>query len=302
MKNNESSMTALISSFSRAYHEENDDPKIFSDNLAKQLMTAGEYEQISRYMAGGIDFFSPDKKEAFSTPAETLRWVVHTQLAPTPLARARFSEDALANAIQVGASQYVILGAGMDTFAYRNPDVLEHFHVFEVDHPATQAFKKQRVEQAGWGISDNLHYVPIDFSAGDLVAGLMKAGLDQHKLTFFSWLGVSYYLTKERFAALLKAISGIVPRGSSIVFDYADEFLFSSDVKRVQNMIAMAKASGEPMKSSFSYPELEKMLEDSGWLIYEHLTSDEIEERFFSGRNDYLHAFEHINYCLAVTR
>lgn len=302
MKKNESSMTALISSFSRAYHVENDNPKIFSDTLARQLMTDDEYKQISGYMAGGIDFFAPDKKEELATPEESLKWVVQTQLAPTPLARARYCEDALENAIRIGASQYVILGAGMDTFAYRNPEILSSIHVFEVDHPNTQKFKKQRVEQAGWTIPENLHYVPMDFSTDDLATELKKAGFDNRKLTFFSWLGVSYYLTKEQIDAMLKTIASLVPQGSSIVFDYADEYLFSSDVKRVQNMVAMANASGEPMKSSFSYPELEKSLENAGLLIYEHLSSDDIEQRFFSNRDDALHAFEHISYALAVVR
>ncbi len=302
MKQNESSMTALISAFSRAYHVENDHPVIFSDTLAKQLMTDDEYKQISGYMAGGIDFFAPDKKDEFSTIEQSLKWVVQTQLAPTPLARARFCEDALQNAIQTGASQYVILGAGMDTFAYRNPELLSKIHVFEVDHPNTQDFKKQRVEDAGWTVPKNLHYVSMDFTTDNLAIELEKAGFDNRKLTFFSWLGVTYYLTKDQISRMLKTISSLTPQGSSIVFDYADENLFSSDVKRVQNMIAMANTSGEPMKSSFSYSELEKSLEDAGWLIYEHLTSNEIQERFFSNRKDYLHSFEHINYALAVVR
>jgi O-methyltransferase involved in polyketide biosynthesis len=92
-----------------------------------------------------------------------------------------------------------------------------------------------------------------------------------------------------------------VPQGSSVVFDYADENLFASEVKRVQSMVAMAEASGEPMKFCSGYAELEKLLEEAGWLIYEHLSPDEIETRCFTGRNDYLHAFEHINYVLAVT-
>ncbi len=302
MKQNESSMTALISAFSRAYHVENDHPVIFSDTLAKQLMTDDEYKQISGYMAGGIDFFAPDKKDEFSTIEQSLKWVVQTQLAPTPLARARFCEDALQNAIQTGASQYVILGAGMDTFAYRNPELLSKIHVFEVDHPNTQDFKKQRVEDAGWTVPKNLHYVSMDFTTDNLAIELEKAGFDNRKLTFFSWLGVTYYLTKDQISTMLETISSLTPQGSTIVFDYADENLFSSDVKRVQNMIAMANTSGEPMKSSFSYSELEKSLEDAGWLIYEHLTSNEIQERFFSNRKDYLHSFEHINYALAVVR
>jgi methyltransferase (TIGR00027 family) len=302
MKDNQSSMTALISSFGRAYHFEHDTPTIFADRVARQLMTDDEYEQIAGYMAGGIDFFAPEKKGEFTDKGEALKWIIQTQISPTPLARAKYCEDMLRNAISIGAEQYVILGAGMDTFAYRNYDIISKIKVFELDHPNTQKFKKLKVEQAGFTISDNLKYVPIDFKEDNLAHELDRAGFNRNKRTFFSWLGVTYYLTKEQILNTLQAISAVSAKGSSIVFDYADEKLFISDVKRVQNMIAMAKASGEPMQSCFSYEELERLLERADFLLYEHLTAENIEERFFAGRNDYLHAFEHINYALAVKK
>jgi methyltransferase (TIGR00027 family) len=141
----------------------------------------------------------------------------------------------------------------------------------------------------------------VDFAKDNLVEALVDAGFDTRARSFFSLLGVSYYLTKEHLQTLLTTIAALVPQGSGVAFDYADENLFSSNVKRVQNMVGMAQASGEPMKSCFRYNELEKLLEEAGWLIYEHLSPDEIETRCFAGRNDYLHAFEHINYVLAVT-
>ena len=208
----------------------------------------------------------------------------------------------LDNAIRIGAEQYVILGAGMDTFAYRNPDILSRIKVFELDHPDTQMFKKQKVAQTGLTISENLCYIPIDFSKDSLGEKLSKAGYDVTKRSFFSWLGVTYYLSKEQVLNTLQSISAITPKGSGIVFDYADENLFISDIKRVQNMIAMAKASGEVMQSCYSYKELEQLLEKVDLLIYEHLNEENIEERFFTGRDDYLRAFEHINYILAVKK
>ena len=302
MNDKQSSMTALISSFGRAYHNEKDTPIIFRDPVARQLMTDDEYTQIAAYMIGGIDFFAPEKKNDFTDKGDMLKWVVQTQISPTPLARARYCEDMLENTIRIGAEQYVILGAGMDTFAYRNDKMLSRIKVFEVDHPDTQRFKKQKVQQAGCVISENLRYVPIDFANDNLVDELEKTGFDRSKRTFFSWLGVSYYLTKEQILNTLQAISAISPKGSSIVFDYADENLFVSDIKRVQNMIAMAKASGEPMQSCFGYEELERLLEKADFSLYEHLSTENIEERFFAGRSDYLHAFEHVNYVLAVKR
>ena len=302
MKNNQSSMTALIASFSRAYHMECDEPKIFDDPVARQLMTDEEYKQIMAYMIGGIDFFAPEKKAAFTDHKDILKWVVQTQLAPTPLARARYCEDMLMNAVKMGAKQYVILGAGMDTFAYRNAELLSKIHVFEVDHPDTQELKRQKVKRAGWDIPDNLHYVSTDFAKDSLSGELKKAGLDTGKITFFSLLGVMYYLSKEDNANLLKTISSFTTEGSSILFDYADEQFLTSKIRRVQNQIAMASAAGEPMKAGYTDTEMEKTLAEHGFLIYEYLTTSDIEKRFFSNRIDYLHAFEHINYALAVKK
>lgn len=258
---NQSSLTALMSSFGRVYHVENDSPIIFNDTLSRGLMTDAEYQQIQEYMLGGIDFFAPGKKEEFVSSDDMLKWIVQTQIAPTPLARARYCEDALHTAQLTGTTQYVILGAGMDTFAFRSEEMLNKLSVFEVDHPFTQAEK-----------------------------------------TFFSWLSVSYYLTKEQIETMLKAIESLASEGSSILFDYASGDLFTSSVKRVQNMIAMAEASGEPMKSGFDYSKLEKLLEKHHFLIYEFLNTDDIQSKYFSGRMDDLTAFEHIQYALAVLK
>jgi methyltransferase (TIGR00027 family) len=265
-------------------------------------MTDEEYNQIMGYMVGGIDFFAPDNKYELKNPHEILKWVVQTQLAPTPLARAKYCEDMVMKAIKMGAQQYVILGAGMDTFAYRNHELMSKINVFEVDHPNTQTFKKMKVKQAGLNIHDNLHYVPVDFTKDNLAAELVKYGFDIKKITFFSWLGVTYYLTKDNFKNMLSIISSFSPDGSGLLFDYADDKFLISDVKRVQNQIAMAGAAGEQMKSGYSYVEMERLLAEYGLCIYEHLTTADIEIRFFAGRTDYLHAFEHINYVLAVKK
>ena len=299
---NKSSLTALIASFSRAYHAEFDEPKIFHDPIARQLMTDDEYRQIIGYMVGGIDFFAPEMKSELTAPDDILKWVVQTQLAPTPLARARYCENMAMNAIKIGAKQYVILGAGMDTFAYRNPALLSKIHVFETDHPETQKFKKTKVERAGWVIPGNLHYVPVDFTKDNLTAALHNSGFDATKATFFSWLGVTYYLKKKDFENMVKTISSLSPDSSGLLFDYPDENFLGSDVKRVQNQVAMAQAAGEPMKPGYRYEELEQLLAEYGFLIYEHLTASDIETRFFANRTDYLHAFEHINYALAIKK
>lgn len=302
MNENQSSITALASAFGRAYHFENDYPKIFSDSAARSLMTEAEYQLMSGHMAGGLSFFAPEKQLEFSDPRDALKWVVQTQISPTPLARAKYCEDMLENAVKFGARQYVILGAGMDTFAYRSEGAMRAISVFEVDHLDTQIFKKQKVAEAGLHVPDNLSYVAMDLRKDDIKEELRKANFNFRQRTFFSLLGVTYYLAKEDFADLLCSISAFVPEGSSIVFDYGDEHMFDSSIRRVQNMIAIAKAGGEPMQACYSYAELEKLLENTGWLIYEQLCPTDIELRFFMNRSDYLHAFEHVNFALAVMR
>lgn len=299
---NKSSLTALMSSFGRVYHAYNDTPVIFNDILSRELMTDDEYEQIQGYILGGIDFFAPDKKDTFSSDDDMLKWIVQTQIAPTPLARARYCEDALKTAMLSGTTQYVILGAGMDTFAFRNADTLSNLTVFEVDHLGTQADKQKRIARAGWEIPQQLHFVDADFTKDDLAEKLLQHGYCKDKKTFFSWLGVSYYLTKEQIETMLASMEAFAAEGSSLLFDYASDGLFTSPVRRVQNMIAMAAASGESMKSCFTYDELEKLLEKHHFLIYEHLNTADIQKQYFSDRTDYLNAFEHIEYALTVLK
>lgn len=298
--NDKSSITALMSAFARAYHTRCEQRPIFSDDIAEKLMTDEEYQQISQYVSSGIDFFAPEKKNELHSRDDILKYIVRTQLAPTPAARARFCEDSLKTSVLTGAGQYVILGAGLDTFAFREREFLKKHHVFEVDHPLTQADKRERVSRAGLSVPANLHYVPVDFSCDDLGKKLLDAGFDPKKKTFFSWLGVSYYLTEEQIAAMLDSLAGLSAEGSTLVFDCADEGLFSSDVKRVQNMAAMAAAGGEPMKSCFGYRQLEKLLEEHGFLIYEFLTPEDIQNQFFEEQYGNMTAFEHINYVTAV--
>ena len=305
MKKNESSMTSLISAFGRAYHSQYDTPKIFDDFIIKDLISQKEFADIQENMIKGIRFFNDSIAEKFQDdPDEILKWITQVQLSPTPLARAAYCEQVLLHEIVLGVQQYVILGAGLDTFGFRHPELHDKIDIFEVDYPATQDFKKIRLENANYQIPDTLHFVPMDFTRPFTVQDLIKEGFMPNKKTFFSLLGVSYYLTKEEMANLIHEWFAKLPSGSSIVFDYADDTLFEEKgmSNRVQNMVQMASASGEPMKSCFTYDEMEKMLESSGLLIYEHLSPVTIQNEFFGSRTDYLSAFETIHYIHAVKK
>ena len=296
---NKASVTSLMSCFSRAYHGETEENPIFCDSKAKELISAEEWQTLRASVLGGADFFAPEQAQTL-TGEDLLGYLVNTQLAPTPLARAQFCEESLKTAMQTGTQQYVILGAGLDTFAFREPAFTERYGVFEVDHPLTQADKKERIRRAGWDMPRNLRFVPVDFARDDLQKELLRAGFDPAKKTFFSWLGVSFYLSAGQTDRMLESLAGLSAEGSTLLFDYGDEGLFSSPVRRVRNMLAMAAAGGEPMQSCYSYRELERLLEKHRFLIYELLTPQDIQNRYFTPKTDRWIAFEHIGYVTAV--
>lgn len=296
--NNKTSITALMSSFGRAFHAENEEHPVFVDDLAKNLMTEEEYTAVQNYILGGAQFFEPDMDFSKVEPKEVLRRIVNVHIAPSPLCRQAYTEQALKIALLTGTKQYVILGAGMDTFAFRN----DKFKVFEVDHPLTQKDKIERIKRAGWLVPENLCFVSVDFTNDNLTECLIISGFDPSVKSFFSWLGVTYYLSKSAIDNMLSALSKICAEGSTLVFDYPDEHFFDAPEKRVQNTIMMAKAGGEPMQSSFSYRELEKMLEKHGFLIYELLSPEDVQRNIINKAGADMKAFEHVNYCLAVKK
>ncbi|MDA2735334.1 class I SAM-dependent methyltransferase [Bacillus cereus group sp. Bc015] len=304
VKKGEASITSLVSAFGRAYHSEFDNPKIFDDYVAKEFISQKERNDIEMNMVQGIHFFNTDIAQQFQdNPQEILKWITQVQLSPTPLARAAYCERVLLHEITLGTKQYVILGAGLDTFSFRHRELESNIEIFEVDHPSTQGFKKERIKEAELEAPNNLHFISMDFTKGFSYEQLRNEGFENKK-TFFSLLGVTYYLTKEELSSLIECLFAMVPEGSSIVFDYPDENLFTEKglSNRVENMVKMATIGGEPMKSCFSYTEMEALLEKAGLLIYEHLSPEDINTLYFEGRNDYLEAFETVHYVHAVKK
>ena len=147
-------------------------------------------------------------------------------------------------------------------------------------------------------------FVPIFifWKLPSLAERLIAAGFDPSAKSFFSWLGVTYYLSAEAIDTMLSSLSSLCADGSTLVFDYPDENFFNAPERRVQNTIMMAKAGGEPMQSAFSYSELEKLLEKHGFLIYELLTPEDIQRNVINKIGADMKAFEHVNYCLAVKK
>lgn len=303
MEENRGSLTALITAYSRAYHATHDSPKIFDDFLAHDLFTEEERTFLGRSLAEFLKFTEPERAASCPDQASALAWVMRTHTAPVTLSRSRYTEDTLETAVQKGVRQYVILGAGMDTFAFRRPDLVAQLGVFEVDHPDTQAFKRQRLADLGWERPSQLHFVPVDFAHESLATALKRSAYDPQRLSFFSWLGVTHYLTRDEVFATLRAIAEVSPAGSTVIFDYQDADALDPQKasRRVQVGQEAARRAGEPMQTGFDPLRLGADLEGLGLRLKENLGPADIEERYFKGRTDGYHAFEHAHFAWAVS-
>ena len=214
-------ITALVTAYARAYHATHDSPKIFDDSIADQLYSPEEHRSFDKSLASVLSRYAaidPDFVASKPNDAAALAWIMQHMHGPVTLSRSRYTEECLIEAVRGGVRQYVILGAGFDTFAFRRPDLLKELRVFEVDHPVTQRMKRDRLALAGWNIPTQLHFVPIDFSVQSLTDILHQTDYDPKQLTFFSWLGVTFYLTREAVHAALRALTTIAPQGQHPCF------------------------------------------------------------------------------------
>jgi methyltransferase (TIGR00027 family) len=302
LEKNKVSLTALLTAYARAYHAVHDDPKIFDDFLAYQFFTEEERTNFEQNLADSLKFFDPERAASCPSQASALAWYMRIQGAPTTLSRSRYTENSLEAAFRQGVRQYVILGAGMDTFAFRRPDLASQLKVFEIDHPLTQAFKLSRLKELGWEIPAQLHFIPVDLTKITLANALRQSPYDPRKSSFFSWLGVTIYLTRAEVFNTLRTIAGIAPAGSAIIFDYldTDAFIPGKASKQVQLMREIVRKVGEPLKGGFNPAALAADLAGTGLLLHENLSPSDIEERYFQGRTDGYHAFEHIHFAHAV--
>jgi len=180
--------------------------------------------------------------------------------------------------------------------------VLEHIHIYEVDHPATQAYKIQRLAELGWQLPAQLHFIPIDLTQESLAEALMRSSFNPRVKSFFSWLGVTYYLPRDAVFATFHAIAGIAPAGSEVIFDYLDKdaFVREKAAKYMQTWLDAVRQAGEPLKSCYDPSMIGKNLSDQGLRLHENLSPIDIEKRYFHGRTDHYHALEHANFACAV--
>jgi len=262
MKTGSISMTARAVATRRAAHQILDRPTVLEDPIAVPILGPELYVDPVRH--------SDPRSRAFRA---------------FMVGRSRYTEDNLASAHAAGVTQYVVLGAGLDTFAYRNP--FAGLQVYEVDFPSMQEFKRGMLRAASIPEPANLTFVPLDFEHQTLGEGLAAAAFDAQRPAFFSWLGVVPYLTLSAFRATIDLIAAM-PSGSGITFDYAlaeQELSPRLQVAR-KALAARVAAAGEPFRLFFGSEQMENELKSAGFQRIEQLDSVDLNHRYFTNRTD----------------
>jgi len=247
---------------------------------------AAAYRALHQTLDGGVIFSDPFADSILDDQARARRDEIAAKPSLRPMrlfiaARSRFSEDTLADLVRRGVRQMVVLGAGLDTFALRNPYASQGVHVFEVDYPATQSWKRERLKQAGLAVPVLLTFAPVDFERQSLADGLVAAGFHADRPAFFQWLGVVPYLSRDAIGLTLDFIASVP--GSAVVFDYAEPFA-NYPAERRENVMAIAAsaaARGEPWLSLFDPGEVSDMLQAKGFGHVEDLGLAELTNRFY---------------------
>ncbi|MCP4133728.1 MAG: class I SAM-dependent methyltransferase [bacterium] len=290
MEKNQGSKTADGAAACRAWHLRYGNPVIFEDPFAFQLTSP-----VWRFLAGN----------------RFLSWLITNKLLRSIrpafaniLSRACFTEALLEKAVRKGVSQYILLSSGLDSFALRRKDLASSLKIFEVDHPATQNLKRGRLEKLNIGLPPNLEFVPVDFESESISHGLTRSSFSKKLPSFFSWLGASYYVSSDAVFETLNTVISIAAPGSEFVFDYmiSREYFENAHREAIEIIDRYTTRRGEPLKAAFTPRTFMEDIRKSGFEIVEHISGNEITERYFSDSKDSLWvypslAFIHLRVC-----
>lgn len=209
------------------------------------------------------------------------------RLRASIVGRARFVEDLIIEQHEQGVNQYIILGAGLDTFAQRRPDIASKLQIFEIDQPDTIAWKQQRLTDLGFGVPQYLHFVPVDFEISSWWEQLLKVGFDINKPAVIACTGVSLYLTKEAIIATLDQIATLAPGSKLAMTFYLPVELLDEEDKPMQEMAEKgARAAGTPFVSFFAPNEVLAMAKNAGFKDAKTISTRDIERYYFKDRAD----------------
>jgi len=268
VRDGEPSRSALTVASLRAVHQLLDEPLVFPDPIALPLLGASTEAALR------------DDPFVLNDP-------MSRGLRGALVVRSRFVEDELARCVEAGVRQYILLGAGLDTYAYRNPYSDAGLRVFEVDHPGTQRWKKHLLADAGIGVPASLAFVPVDFERDDLGGALRQSGFRADQAACVSWMGVTMYLTADAVLRTLGTVAGFAA-GSCLCFDYRVPATMLNPIERVVNDVLEQQiaALGEPWLSTFDPAQLRGQLLELGFSSAESATPDDLNVRYFARRKD----------------
>jgi len=262
--------TAVRVALWRALHMEVDSPPhVLEDDIGLRLVAPDEDWRRR-----------PDMDPVFTKPFRA-----------SILARARFIEDLVLEQAKRGIGQYVILGAGLDTFVQRRPEMASRLRVFEIDRPGPQSWKRQRLIEVGLGIPDALRLVPVDFETSDAWGkGLTASGFDAHRAAVVASAGVSIYLSRDAVAATLRDAAVLAP-GSILAMTFVLPIELADPELRPGLELAQkgARASGTPFVSFFTPTEILTLARQAGFREVRHISAANLRERYFAGRADGLY-------------
>lgn len=264
------SRTAEAAAATRARHHRHDSPRIFDDPYALALTSPGWRRIVE---------------------SRVLCWLVYRIMLgrmrggdAQVIGRSRLAEDALERALERGIAQYVIVGAGLDSFALRRPDLRETVRVFELDHPATQSAKREKLAALGLEEPGHLEFVTVDFEQETLASALARSRFEARTPAFFSWLGTTYYLSNDAVLRTLDSIARGSAAGSEVVFDYklVTELLTPEQARVVERVENFTARRGEPMLGKFSPDKLAADLDRLGLDVVEDLSGEQLRARYFA--------------------
>jgi methyltransferase (TIGR00027 family) len=269
-------------------HSCSDCKKVFNDYLAMSLIGEKQVEYLKHIV---FEWFA--KNTTKNKDLCILKWF-NKYFLPIILSRSVFTEEKLNLFSQKHKKcQYVILGAGFDTFSFRNSN--ENINIFEIDHPSTQIYKKRRIETLNWKIPQNVHFISVDFEKEKLDKILNNDNFDKNLPTFFSILGISYYISYEILKNLIKTISSITNNEIEIVIDIPDENTYTGkENSRAKDLAFITNILGEPMKQGFSYDTIQSLFEEFNIEIEEYLTANEIQKKYLDKDNFEQIAYENV--------
>lgn len=276
MKEGQSSRTAEAAAALRANHFQNAENPVFSDPFAFELTSKGW-------------------KKLLTTPltVKVMNSAVfnHTfgLLTGQVVGRSRYAEDLLEQAMKQGIQQYVLVGAGLDSFTLRQAQKYPRLKIFEVDHPDTQAAKQRKLRQYG-ALPANVEFVAIDFEKESIADALARSTFKQDQSAFFSWLGTTHYLEPATTLNTLASISQIAAEGSEVVLDYSVDYRELEGIERLGTLFVsqFTRFLKEPLKGQFRSKTLHQAVEQMGYIVTEDLSGDGLTERYFQGRPDHI--------------